>query len=641
MSPRMTARRAIFMLSFIVALFVVIGVRFWSLEVVHGTYYQSLARQDYLREIPVPSPRGNIVTADGVTIATSRPAWSLYYLNQGGPLPTAEVQKLSRLLGTPASQITQTIAKALVQLPSYEPIQIASDLTDAQMTAIEENLATLPNLIIRPIAIRSYPFNSVMGNILGYIGYINQQQYQQLKNQGFSINSLIGQAGLEEEYNTYLHGHGGGVYAEVNSQGQLVRLFGQQVPTPGDTLHLTINWRLEETAQKALAYDMYAMQHANPASSAYSPGAQVGAVVALNPNNGDILAMASLPSYNPNKMVPNTPGQSQYVQKVLNNPLNPLLVRPIYQRYSPGSIFKPIMAVAALASGTVTPTTEIFDPGYFPKLPSFHNWYSPGFGWLNIEQAIGLSDDVFFYTLGYDMGIQTMDHWMEAFLLNKPTGIDLPDETTSIVPTPQYLQKQVGVPWTWGWNLNTAIGQGLDQFTLIALARADSAIANGGTLYWPHLVSEITSPSGKVVKKFHPVVQGHVSAPAFVWQTVYKGMELSAQDPNIKDNVSGTGYGALAGFPIPLASKTGTAQVTGRPNNAFFLTYGPMPHPKILIIVYVRSGNWGANSGFVARAIYDQYFKVKDPEAQTIFDQTFGRPFAWPFGYQPPQPKGP
>jgi penicillin-binding protein 2 len=634
MAKKMPARRAILMMAVVSAAFSAIGVRFWTLQVVRGAHYQALARQDYLRKLPVPSPRGNIVTQDGVTIATSRPSWSLYYLNQGVPLPQAEVRRLSQYLSIPASRIATTVDKALKDLPSYDPIQIATDLSPRQMTLIEENDNALPNLTIRPIPTRYYPYNAVMGNIIGYLGDMTPKQYARLKHEGFSINSLVGKAGLEAAYNTYLHGHSGGVYAEVNSHGQLVRLFGQQVPTPGDTLHLTINWRLEETAQKALAYDMYAMQHANPILSAYSPNANRGGVIAINPNNGDILAMASLPSYNPNRLVPNTPGYNQYIQQVTKNPLDPFLIRPIYSRVSPGSVFKPLMAVAALATKTITPSTEIFDPGYFPKIPTFHNWYRPGFGWLNIKQALGLSDDVFFYTLGYDMGIRVMDHWMNAFLLNKPTGIDLPGEMTSIVPTPQYLKQTQGEAWTAGWNLDTVIGQGLDQFTLIALARADSAIANGGTLYWPHLVSSITTPSGKLVKQYRPVVQGHVPAPAWVFHTVHQGMELSAQDPDIRDHVSGTGYGALAGFPLPLASKTGTAQQgPDKPNNAFFLTYGPMPHPTILVIVYVKNGNWGADSGFVARAIYDQYFKVADPAAQKVFDRTFGRPFPWPFGY--------
>ncbi|MDA8194267.1 MAG: penicillin-binding protein 2 [Thermaerobacter sp.] len=633
MPSKLVVRRAIWFSLMVTASFAAVGTRYWYLQVTQASHYQSLARQDYLRKLPVPAPRGNIVTSDGVTVAGSTPSWSLYYLNRGTPLPQAEVARLARYLGQPAKTITATIASGLKNLPSYQPIPVADGLTAQQMTAIEENIGSLPAMRIQPVAIRNYPFNSMMGNIIGYLSDITGQQYAAWHNLGYTMTSLVGAAGLEQQYQQYLHGRAGGQYAEVNRQGQLVRLFGQSVPTPGDTLHLTINWRLQQTAQKALAYDMYVMQHANHALQAYSPNATSGGVIAIDPQNGDVLALASLPSYNPNKLLPGTATRLSYYQSLNQNPLKPFFLRPIMGRYSPGSIFKPIMAVAALASGVVTPTTQVFDPGYFPKIPSFHNWYPPGFGWVNIEKAIALSDDTFFYTMGYDMGIQVMDKWMSNFLLNRPTGIDLPGEVTSIMPTPQYLQQAIGVPWTAGWNLNTAIGQGVDQFSLIALARADSAIANGGTLYQPHLVSSITSPTGKLIKSFPPVVQGKINLPYSVWHTVHVGMEMSAQDANVVPGFSGTGYGALAGLPVPVASKTGTAQVIGRANNSLFLTYGPMPHPTLLIIVYVHSGNWGADSGFVARAIYDQYFKVKDPTAQPLLDRTFGGPFAWPFGY--------
>lgn len=630
MPPKRIGRRAIFMLSFVTASFGVVGWRFWDLQVQHASHFQSLAQQDQLRQIPIPAPRGNIVTADGVTVADSKPAWSLYYLSQGAPLPTAEVNQLARYINIPAKRINANIKKKLASQPSYDPIEIDANLTPKQMTAVEENINDLPYLRIQPTAIRNYPYDSTMGNVLGFLN-----EYTQTTDQGAS--------GLEQQYNNYLLGKSGGEYAEVNRQGQLVKLFGKAVPTPGDTLHLTINWNLEKTAYQALAYDLYAMRHAAPGSAALSPTAEVGGVVAINPNNGNILALASLPSYNPNLLLPNTPTRTSYYQQLIKNPLKPLYqFIPIQALLAPGSIFKPIMAVAGLASGTLTPTTQIFDPGYFPKDPQFHNWYPPGFGSINVEQAIGLSDDTFFYTVGYRMGITLMDKWFHEFLLNKKTGIDLPGEVKSVPPSPTALDKSGQGPWTWGWNLNTAIGQGISQYTMIALARADSAIVNGGTLYKPHLVSQITKPNGKVVKTFKPVVQGKLKGvPSWVYPVVRKGMEMSAQSPDIKDNMSGTGYGALAGFPIPLASKTGTAQVTNKPNNALFLTDGPMPHPKILIIVYIKSGLWGAHAGFVARAIYDQYFHVKDSSARQLFDTTYGKPFKWPFGYKPPKKTGP
>lgn len=626
---RGSGRRAALMLAFIAAGFFVVGWRFWDLEVAHGQYYRTLAQADEIREIPVAGARGNIVTANGVVVATSKPVWSLDYYGDGNPMPSAEAERLARYLGTTPAVIDKTVAQQIKTQPGYLPVVVDSRLSASQMTLIDENTFRLPNLRVQATAQRYDPYGSLMGNLIGYLtdGQANQE---------------TGAAGLELEYNRYLTGHSSGEYAEVNRQGQLVKVLGTGVAKPGDTVHLTINWGLEKTAYDALGYVMHAMRHADPILTAYAPTARQGGVVAINPNNGDILAMASLPSYNPNKLLPNSPTRSAYYDALMQESSktgdNPFTIVPVQDPFPPGSTFKPMMAVAALMSHVVTASTEIYDPGYFPLIPSFHSWEYPGhFGWLNIEQAIGLSDDTFFYTLGYKMGIQTMDHWMEKFLLNKPTGIDLPYAVTEPLPSPTLLEKTQGVPWTPGQNLNTVVGQGLDNFTMVTLARADSAIANGGTLYEPHLVSEITSPSGRVVKKFGPVVQGKLDVPASVLNVVHKGMELSAQDPDIAGTgTSGTGYGALAGFPIPVASKTGTAQVNGQSNNAVFLTFGPMPHPRILIMVYVKGGNWGADSGFVARAIYDQYFKVEDPSAKALFDYTYGRDFAWPFGYRRP-----
>ncbi|MCL6564716.1 MAG: penicillin-binding protein 2, partial [Firmicutes bacterium] len=393
MADRWMARRSLYYGMFVLAAFLAVGGRFWQLEVVHAGEYAKLARQDYLRKLPIPAPRGKIITADGVTIATSKPSWTVYYLNRAGPMPAAEVSRLAQYLHLSLQTIEQQVQNGMKTLPAYEPIEITGGLTPAQMTAVEENISQLPNIRIQPVAVRSYPYGEVMGNIIGYVSRIDAQQYQALHNQGYSLTSLVGSAGLEASYEQYLHGRAGGQYAEVNRQGQLVRLYGQTVPTPGDTLHLTINWRLEETAQRALQFVMQAMQQTK-SPVAHSPTANRGAVVALNPNNGDILAMASLPSYDPNRLLPNNLAErSRYYDQLKSNPLDPFQNRVIQGWYAPGSIFKPLMAVAALASHTVTPTTEIFDPGYFPRLPSMHNWYTPGFGWLNIDQAIGLSDD--------------------------------------------------------------------------------------------------------------------------------------------------------------------------------------------------------------------------------------------------------
>ena len=626
---RTTEQRALAMVGAVAIVFSIVGTRLYYLQVVHGNYYQGLQRADYQRAVPVQAPRGKIVSAGGVTLATSKPSWTLYDTDPERAWSREEFDRLGQLLRVAPAQLKQQLHAEHRVLMPYDPVPLAVNLTAKQATRITVYRSALPHIALEPVPERDYPYGATMGNILGYISQPTP-------------TTTVGSAGLEAAYQPYLAGRSGDDLAMVTSAGQLVKITGGAAARPGDTVHLTIDWRLEQTAQKALAFNIRAFDDTK-GSIGYAPRANAGGVIAIDPQNGHILAMASYPSYNPQKLVPDNPTErDHYWQQLAANPANPFEIRPIAGLYAPGSVFKPIMAVAALASKTVTPVSKIFDPGYFPPIPTFHNWYPPGFGWLNIKQALGLSDDVFFYTLGYRMGIHTMDQWMERFQLNRRTGIDLPGEVRSRIPTPTRLYRETGLTWTPGWNLNTVIGQGISQYTLIALARADSAIANGGTLYQPQLVSSITTPSGRMVKQFHPVVQGKIRLPAKIWHTVHRGMELSAQDADIAHTgVSGTGYPTLQGFPVSVASKTGTAQKgngTGY-NNAFFLTYGPMAkhhsRPTLLIICYVHDGNWGANSGYIARAIYDQYFKVKDPEANVAFQRTFGTRWTWPFGYRP------
>lgn len=627
MPERITSKR---LLALALVLFVaMLGLtgRLWYLQVNRAAHYQQLAQQDYVRSLPISPPRGKIVSAGGTVLADERPSWELEYLNpgSGGPMPKGESAALARLLGTTTAKLSAMVAAAEKAQPAYWPVILDPNqgLTSSQITRYEEDRVQFPDLHLLAVPQRYYPQGSLMGNFIGYLGDITAQELKQHPNQGYQYNSLFGQAGLEAQYESYLHGRPGQELVEVDRQGNFVRIFGQVPPKPGDTLHLTINWSLEKTASAALSYVMHAMQ-TSPArypGGPYSPKATSGVVIVLDPENGDILAIASLPSYNPGHVLPSTP-QFNYA---------------IQGQYAPGSIFKPIIATGALASGVVTPNTIVVDHGCFTLDCQFKNWYPPGFGPVNMEQAIEYSDDVYFYWVGYWMGIRRMDHYIALYGLNKHTGIDVPGEASSVMPTPQELQTLYHSPWTMGNSLNTVIGQGLSRYTLIGMARAEAAVANGGTVYWPHLGQSITQ-NGHVVKTIAPVVQDKTGIPAWVYNVVHRGMEMSAQLPG------GTGYGAMAGIPMPVATKTGTAQkANGTVNNAFFTTFapanwlsnnGPLPKPQLDILVYIHDGVFGAYSGFVARAIYDQYFHLKDPAAQTLFDRVYGGHYVWPFSWK-------
>lgn len=610
------------------AVIVALGTRLAYLELERGTHYAKMQNQDVVRLLPIRAPRGNIVDSSGRVVATNKTAWSVYY-DRTKPLTTKEYQLLSIDLGVKVSALQKRIKTLNVQLPGYMPIRLKSNLSLKAFTLIEKARAELPGIRVQAEPVRYYPYNTIGGNILGYVGHITAHQYKNRKKLGYSPNSIVGQSGVEYSYQKYLRGKNGTIEAKVNRLGQLVKEYATKSPVPGNTVHLTINWHLETTAQKALQFVEKSIRHTSGALG--SPRARAGAVVVMNVHTGAILAMASNPSYNPNRFVGGI-SQTYYNKyfRVKNPAVEPAMNYAISGLYSPGSIFKPIMALGALAAGVISPSTTIFDPGYFKIDPQFTNWYKPGFGWVNVARAIELSDDTFFYWVGYWMHLSRMQTVMRDFGLNQKTNIDLPGEVRSLIPTKSRLKAAEGIPWTWGQDLNTAIGQGIDQFTPIALLRAISAIANGGTLYWPHVVSYITNSQGKVIMRNHAKIQGHISASQADYQAVHLGMEWSAQKPR------GTGYGAMANIPIHVATKTGTAEVPplNSAYNAFFVTYAPMPNPQIAIIVYVHRGAWGANSGWVARAIYDQYFHLQDPLATKTYDTHFGTNVKWPFGWQ-------
>ncbi len=629
-----TARRSWVMAGVLLAAFAAIAGRLENLQVAHAAHYQSLAQQDYLRTIPLAAPRGEIVTSGGTVLASNKPAWELEWMNPSqGALPAGEARRLAALLGESVKQLNGMVTYQEKHNPPFWPVVLdpGQGLSPIAITHYQENRSLYPDIHMLVTAQRTYPQGSLFGNFVGWVSPINTAELKAHPHQGYTGSSLFGQSGLEQEYQSLLRGKAGKQLVQVNSSGQFLRIYGSTPPVPGDTIHLTINGQLEKVATQALQFVMHAMQ--TSPGSPHSPKATKGAVIVLNPETGAVLAAVSLPTYNPNAFVP--AASVQYL-----NQLNRTggWVNRVYQgQYAPGSVFKPIIASGALASGVITPNTVVIDHGYFPLDPAFKNWYAPGFGAVNLERAIEVSDDTFFYWVGYWMGIQRMDHYLSLYGLNSTTGLDIPGEVPSQMPTPQRYQALEGQPWTWGQNLNTAIGQGISAYTLIGLARAEAAVVNGGTLYQPHFLSYVTSPSGKVIERFKPVVQRKLPISRADYHVIHVGMERSAQRP------LGTGYGAMKGIPMYVGTKTGTAQRINSPvNNAFFETFapaasyaasGPLPTPKLEILVYIHDGVFGAYSGFVARAIYDQYFHLKDPYAKTWFDTVYGANYPWPFSW--------
>jgi penicillin-binding protein 2 len=637
------ARKVHTLLVLFAVLFLVLAGRLFYLQVFQFRWFNDLANQNYLRLDPIMAPRGLIYDSAGNLLVGNTPVYSVSVLYSDIRNESRLAAQLGPILGLAPDQITARINKAKQANNIYLPIRMATNVDQAVVNQIAENKMNLPGVILDTVPQRYYPYNNLAGQILGYVGDINQAELSAHPNGGYTINDQYGQAGLENTYQRYLHGTDGAREMEVNAKGTLVGEKGEEQPTPGDNLVLNLSAKLTQVGQQALATVVAgAKKQGFPATG--------GAVVLEDVHTGKILAMASYPSFNPAVLSTNPPpGQNV---NIFTDPDHPFLNRAL-MAYPVGSTFKPVVATAGLVTGAITPTTKFWDPGYF-KLGTtvFHNWYRPGFGFQDVTQAIQVSNDVFFYKLGYKLGWRPIAHWAKAYGLGQPTGIDLPDEETGVVPTQAYLTSlyqgilqqqekallaryngdgsspayqqasaklkknfQATYAWNMQWHtydtINMAIGQGYNLYTPLQLADYVSTIANGGTLYKPYLVDKVVAPDGRLILQNHPTVVRQLNIPPQVLDTIHQGMSLVTQGP-------GTAAGVFAGFPVPVAAKTGTAQTAIKgADDSLFIAYAPANNPQVAAAAVVEhAGEGNAAAGPVVKAVLSAYFNIPTANSQ-------------------------
>ncbi|HUW64621.1 MAG TPA: penicillin-binding protein 2 [Spirochaetia bacterium] len=643
------AKKVYALLAVFAILFLVLAGRLLYLQVFQFRWFNDLADQNYLRLAPVMAPRGLIYDSTGHLLVGNTPVYSVSILYTAIKDENQLASRLGPILGMAPDQITALIDKHQQANDIYLPIRLATNVDQAVVNQIAENQINLPGVILDTVPQRYYPYNDLAGQVFGYVGDINQAELDAHQSEGYTLNDQYGQAGLENTYQQYLHGTDGALEMEVNAQGTVVGQKGQKDPTPGDNLTLTLSAQITQVGQQALA-----TQIAN--AQKLGLGAQGGAVVLEDVHTGKILAMASYPSFNPAVLSPNPPpGENT---NIFQDSAHPFLNRAL-MAYPPGSTFKPVVATAGLVTGAITPQTELYDPGYF-MLGShrFNNWYHPGFGDQNVTQAIQDSNDVFFYQLGLKLGWQPIAQWAQAYGLGQPTGIDLPAEETGVVPTAAYktkleqsyvnqllqqkestllaqyngdknspdyqkalakLQKdtQAAYAWDMQWqqydSVITAIGQGYNLYTPLQLADYTATIANGGTLYKPYLVDKVIAPDGGLVLQNQPTVVRQLNIPPSVLDVIHQGMGLVTQD-------QGTAAAVFAGFPVPVAGKTGTAQNSGT-DDSLFIAYAPANNPQVAAVAVVEHGGEGnAAAAPVVKAVLSAYFNV--PTAGTTTQPT-------------------
>lgn len=611
-APRI--RRTVALGAGIVIALVVLVWRLATLQLTHGAYYERLANLNQLRTIPVTAPRGVLYDRNGIVIVRNRPSFVVQIVPMQIKDPQAEIATLARLLGLHPDELWRRVLyqngvayadfDALANAIPLGPINVAEDLTPAEVGRFSESADSFPGMDVELIPVRQYPHHTLGSHFLGYVGQISAREYQQRRAHGYGPNDVVGEDGLEYTYDRWLRGREGGRRIKVNSAGEAVASYGSFTAVPGNDLVLNIDWHLQEAAETALAKQIGVI--------AKRVGQRTGgAAIVEDPNSGAILAFVSQPNIDPNDFAAGI--SKRRYDAYLNDPLQSLFNRAIAGAYPTGSTFKMITSSAALASGLLDADSTRYCGGAFDLNGFiFNDDRSGGHGTLNITTAISESCDVFFYQVGHELGIDRLDRYAAAYGIGQQTRIDLPGETTGILPTPAWKQRMYKDEWYGGDTVNMAIGQGYLEASPIQMLKVVSAVANGGTLYKPQLVSAVKDPHGRVLASFAPVVEGRVPVPAEDLALIRKGM-LGAIE---------SGYGTAYNVEIPgfhYAGKTGTAENVPTPDNpsgrnhAWFVCFAPYDNPKIAVVVFMdESGGFGAvNAAPVAQAIVQSYFHIK------------------------------
>lgn len=597
----------------VLALFSEMVFRLWSLQVLQSSSAVSNVIALTTRPVPITPPRGLIEARGGQLLVSNKIEPVVTLSRQVAAQDPAVVQRLAVTLGIPVSQINAAINDQ--QDSIYQPVPVEVGVPDSVIVYLAEHRSLFPGVVVSDVAERQYPYGNLAAQTLGYVADISPQELKQLKGQGYTAGNVIGQSGIEYQYERYLRGRMGTRQLEVDAAGDPVGTKHVTPARPGANIVLNLDLGLQQAAEQDLAQEIASL---DAQGSAHPTN---GAVVVMDPQNGAVLAMASYPSYNPSWWVGGM-STSHYAQLTSPSSGYPLLNRAIQGLYTPGSTFKLATATAALDSGLITPSTLVHDPGYF-TVPNctggagctFHNNAGESCGACNVVTALGMSDDVFFYTLGYwfysqpgRYGQDPIQKAAAAYGLGQPSGIDLPGSYYGQLDSPQlrllqHRQAPSVFPSTYygpGDAINTAFGQGETLITPLELANAYATFANGGTRYAPEVAAEIVSASGKLVKRIKPKVVGHVNLPAYVRQTMLQGFigAVTATGPD-----AGTATGTLQqmNYPyskMPIAGKTGTSQVSnsnGVASDSLFVAFGPVYDPRYVIAAVIPHAGYGSS----------------------------------------------
>ena len=595
-------------IGFVLALMAILLARFFYLQVVRHSYYQTLAESNRISIVPIVPNRGMILDRNGVVLAHNYSGYTLEITPNKVADLEATIRELSTLVEI-APRDRKRFNKLLAERRNFETLMIRNRLTDEEVARFAAQQYRFPGVEIKARLFRDYPYGAKTAHLIGYIGRINQTDVEQLEENDLAANyrgsDYIGKTGLEQSYESELHGATGIEQVEVDSAGRAVRMLSRTPPSSGNTLVLSIDAKLQEIAEQSF-------------------GNYRGALVAIDPNNGEVLAFVSKPGYDPGLFIDGIDTQSW--DELNNSPDVPLNNRALRGQYPPGSTVKPFMALAGLHYGTRSPGQAIGDPGYFNLPGSSHqyrDWKQGGHGSVDMFKSIVVSCDTYYYGLSNELGIDNIFSYLSRFGFGKRTGLDLEGEASGLLPSQEWKMRRHKQKWYAGDTVSVGIGQGYNLVTPMQLAHAIATLANNGVAYKPHLVREVRSSRSNENRLIEIQPDLELQIPAAHLDLVKRAM-VAVNQPG------GTAAGAAAGAPYRIAGKTGTAQVVAikqgekydaeklaerHRDHAWFIAFAPAEQPRIALVVLAENGGHGGSTAApIARKVMDYYLLGKVPQ---------------------------
>jgi penicillin-binding protein 2 len=587
----------------VAAVLVVLGCWLWRLQILGAQNYRVLAEQNRVRKVPVLAPRGRIFDRYGRILVDNYPSVTCFLVREQEKTMQADLSLIAEGLHMPLDQI-QALLRHYQYAPKYEPIPLKQDITPDEQAFIAAHRDDLPELETLDTERRLYPKDGFLAHVIGYVGEVSEADLNDERFAAYEPGDVVGKSGIEEAYDDVLRGTDGSRDIIVNSHGKEVGQMGEELAVPGKDLRLTIDLDVQMAAERAME-------------------GKTGAIVAMDPHNGEILAMVSRPTFDPNQF--SVKLSPTYWKSIMDNPDHPMMNKAIQAQLAPGSTFKIIMSLAGLQENVAQPMHVMCNGGgvfygQFHACDVHH-------GMVDIEHAIPWSCDTFFYTLAEKLGIDTIAKYAESVGIGQKTGVDLPDEASGLMPSVLWKEKVLHQPWYPGEVISVGIGQGAIEVTPLQLARALGGIASGGVLVRPHVVfpSELSTGEEQEIEQSFPG-SGDKTIPLTPqnWEIITDGMAETTQPGDF--NTAKASH--LEG--IDFAGKTGTAQVmshealarTGHGHNtqpnAWFVGMAPRRNPDIVVAVLWEHGVWGDRSAHLAAQVIDAYVTEQRERAKNL-----------------------